>query len=160
MVKSHGGVSNSVIDGGDAVSKWRRIGDFGWTEETAPVAGIRATVLPSDTPCIIQSMQDMEDSSDLTWRATTQTAQGVIDVHWHKADESSSTDQVGAAISRTMQEVRSIGGTAVVTHAPPAIKESLDMWGETTYTIDTMRNLKRQYDPHRLLNPGRFMGGI
>ena len=47
-----------------------------------------------------------------------------------------------------------------MTHAPTPIKETLDVWGEPTSAIDTMRNLKRQYDPHRLLNPGRFMGGI
>lgn len=160
IVKSHGAVSNSVIEGGEAVSKWRRIGDFGWTEGTAPVAGIRATVLPSDIPRIIQSMQEIEDSPAHGWKATTQTAQGVVDIHWLNVEESSSSDEVSAAISRTIQAVRSIGGTAVATHAPPAIKKNLDVWGETTSTIDTMRNLKRQYDPDRLLNPGRFMGGI
>lgn len=160
IVKSHSAISNSVIDGGDAVSMWRRIGDIGWTEETAPVAGIRATVLPSDIPRIIQSIQDMEDSPGLAWRATTQTAQGIVDIHWLNVEESSSSDEAGAAISRTTQAVRRIGGTAVVTHAPPPIKETLDVWGETTSTIDTMRNLKQQYDPNRVLNPGRFMGGI
>ncbi len=160
IVKSHGAVSNSVIDGDDAVSMWRRIGDIGWSEETAPVAGIRATVLPSDIPRIIQSMQEIEDSPAHGWKATTQTAQGVVDIHWLNVEESSSSDEVSAAISRTIQAVRSIGGTVVVTHAPPAIKKNLDVWGETTSTIDTMRNLKRQYDPNRLLNPGRFMGGI
>ncbi len=157
ICKRFGAVHSAVIDGDDAVLMWRRIGDIGWTEETAPVAGIRATVLPSDIPRIIQSMQD---SPSLTWRATTQTAQGVVDIHWLNVEGEYSTEHVSSTISSTIQAVRSIGGTAVITHAPTPIKEPLDVWGETTSIIDTMRNLKRQYDPDRMLNPGRFMGGI
>ena len=67
---------------------------------------------------------------------------------------------MNTAISKTINAVRRVGGTTVVTHAPTRIKETIDVWGEPTSAIDTMRNLKRQYDPHRLLNPGRFMGGI
>ena len=102
----------------------------------------------------------MQDSPGLAWRAITQTAQGVVDIHWLNIEGEYSTEHVNSTISRTKQAVRRIGGTAVVTHAPTPIKETLDVWGESTSAINTMRNLKRQYDPNRLLNPGRFMGGI
>ena len=157
ICKRFGAVHSAVIDGDDAAMMWRRIGDLGWADETAPVAGIRASVLPSDIPRIIQSMQD---SPGLAWRATTQTAQGVVDIHWLNIEGEYSTEHVNSTISRTTQAVRRIGGTAVVTHAPTPIKETLDVWGESTSAINTMRNLKRQYDPDRLLNPRRFMGGI
>ena len=150
----------TVVDGDDAARMWRRMGDFGWAEETTPVVGIRASVLPTDIPGALESLPDMEDSPGLAWRATTQTGQGVIDIHWLGAEGESPSEHVSDALSRTMQSVRGVGGTAVVTHAPTRIKESLDVWGEPTSAIDTMRNLKQQYDPNRLLNPGRFMGGI
>ena len=160
IYRQSGAVQRDVMDDNDAAMMWKRMGDFGWTEETTPVAGIRATVLPSDTPRIIQSMQDTEDSSGLAWRAATQTAQGVVDIHWLNIEGEYSIEHVSAAISRTIKAVRRIGGTAVITHAPAQIKDTLDVWGETTSAIDTMRSLKRQYDPNRVLNPGRFMGGI
>ena len=160
IYRRFGAIQSSVAEDDDATMMWRRMGDFGWTELTTPVAGIRATVLPSDTPRIIQSMQDMDDSTGLAWRAATQTAQGVVDIHWLNVEGESSTKHVKAAISETIKAVQRAGGTAVVTHAPLDVKETLNVWGETTSAIDTMRNLKRQYDPHRLLNPGRFMGGI
>ena len=150
----------AVIDVDDAAMMWRRIGDFGWADETTPVAGVRASVLPGDIPGALASLPDMEDSSRLRWRATTQTAQGAIDIHWLGAEDESSSENVRAAISKTVKAVQRVGGTAVVTHAPTHVKESLDVWGEPTSAMDTMRNLKRQYDPDRLLNPGRFMGGI
>ena len=157
ICKRFGAVHSAVIDGDDAAMMWRRIGDLGWADETAPIAGIRVTVLPSDTPRIIQSMQD---SPGLAWRATTQTTQGVVDIHWLGVDGEPPSEHVRAAISNAVKAVQQAGGTAVVTHAPTPIKETLDVWGESTSAINTMRNLKRQYDPDRLLNPGRFMGGI
>ena len=160
IYRRSGAVQRDVMDDNGAATMWRRMGDFGWTEETTPVAGIRATVLPSDTPRIIQSMQDTEDPAGLAWRAATQTAQGVIDIHWLNVEGESSTEHVKAAISETIKAVQRAGGTAVVTHATIDVKETLDVWGETTSAIETMRNLKRQYDPNRVLNPGRFMGGI
>ncbi|MCY4529947.1 MAG: FAD-binding oxidoreductase [Chloroflexi bacterium] len=160
IYRQSGSAQRDVIGDNDAAMMWRRMGDYGWTEETTPVAGIRANVLPSDTPRIIQSMQDIEDSTGLAWRATTQTAQGVVDIHWLNIEGEYSTEHVRSAISRTIQAVLRTGGTAVVTHAPASMKETLDVWGETTSAIDTMRNLKRQFDPNRVLNPGRFMGSI
>ena len=161
IYRRFGATHSAVVeDDDDATMMWRRMGDFGWTELTTPVAGIRATVLPTDTPRIIQSMQDMDDSTGLAWRAATQTTQGVVDIHWLNVEGESSTEHVKAAISETIKAVQRAGGTAVVTHAPIDVKETLDVWGETTSAIDTMRNLKRQYDPDRLLNPGRFIGGI
>ena len=136
-----------MIDGDDSATMWRRIGDLGWADETAPIAGIRASVLPTDIPGVLHSMQKLDDSSDLRWRATTQTSQGVIDIHWLNVEGESSSEHVSVAISNTLQAIQRVRGTAVVTHAPTPIKETLDVWGEPTSAIDTMRNLNRQYDP-------------
>ena len=160
IFRRFGAINDAVIDGDDAAKMWRQMRDFGWSYENTPVAGIRASVLPSDIPQTLDSLPDTQESDGLMWRATTQTAQGVIDIHWLGAEAELSSDHVTAEISRTIQSVRRVGGTAVVTHAPNLVKESLDVWGEITSAIDTMRNLKRQYDPDRRLNPGRFMGGI
>ena len=47
----------------------------------------------------------MGKNSGLRWRATTQTAQGVIDIHWLNVESESSTEQVSAAISKTINAV-------------------------------------------------------
>lgn len=48
----------------------------------------------------------------------------------------------------------------VLYDAPPDWKEDFDVWGPQPETIDLMRSLKEQFDPGRVLNPGRFAGFI
>lgn len=51
------------------------------------------------------------------------------------------------------------GGSAVVLDAPPEVKASLDLWGPVP-GLDLMRRVKDEFDPTRVLAPGRFVGGI
>lgn len=37
------------------------------------------------------------------------------------------------------------------------IKEKADVWGLNTQPLSVMRKIKQQFDPHGILNPGRFM---
>ncbi len=51
-------------------------------------------------------------------------------------------------------------GHAVIFAAPFELKSGIDIWGPASSTLTLMRNLKQQFDPQLLLNPGRFIGGI
>jgi glycolate oxidase FAD binding subunit len=49
--------------------------------------------------------------------------------------------------------------SAVVVHAPPAVRELVDMWGPVP-GLSLMRAVKDQFDPGHRMAPGRFAGGI
>ncbi|MEM8614195.1 MAG: FAD-binding oxidoreductase [Cyanobacteria bacterium P01_H01_bin.105] len=49
-------------------------------------------------------------------------------------------------------------GYLTILQAPPTL--SLDPWGYTGNALSVMKAIKQQFDPHELLNPGRFVGGI
>jgi glycolate oxidase FAD binding subunit len=51
------------------------------------------------------------------------------------------------------------GGSAVSLH-PGLLPHSVDSWGEPPAAIELMRAIKHEFDPARILNPGRFVGGI
>jgi glycolate oxidase FAD binding subunit len=51
------------------------------------------------------------------------------------------------------------GGAVVVLDAPADVKEQVDVWGPVR-GLDLMRRVKDQFDPDRVLSPGRFVGGI
>ncbi|MER3485465.1 MAG: hypothetical protein C4345_05310 [Chloroflexota bacterium] len=53
-----------------------------------------------------------------------------------------------------------LADSVTVLAAPPALKRGIDVWGESPQTLEVMRALKAEFDPKRVLNPGRFAGGI
>jgi glycolate oxidase FAD binding subunit len=40
------------------------------------------------------------------------------------------------------------------------LPHSVDSWGDPPPAIELMRAIKKEFDPARILNPGRFVGGI
>jgi len=62
---------------------------------------------------------------------------------------------------RTLRtEIAELGGSAFIQSMPAELRESMEPWGEPPASIALMREIKRQFDPKRTLNPGRFLGGI
>jgi glycolate oxidase FAD binding subunit len=56
------------------------------------------------------------------------------------------------------RELEAVGGSLMVLKQPPERK--LDCWGTLPDSLPVMREIKRRFDPERVLNPGRFLGGI
>lgn len=55
---------------------------------------------------------------------------------------------------------RAIDPRRIIVAGAAPIRSSLDSWGEPAPAIEKMREIKRRFDPHGILNPGRFAGGI
>ena len=51
-------------------------------------------------------------------------------------------------------------GHAIIFSAPSALKQGIEVWGESPPSISLMRDIKQRFDPKDLLNPGRFLAGI
>jgi glycolate oxidase FAD binding subunit len=51
-------------------------------------------------------------------------------------------------------------GSLVLESAPVEAKVALGVWGSPRGDFELMRSLKAQMDPKRILNPGRFAGGL
>lgn len=64
------------------------------------------------------------------------------------------------AISKVRQHCVERGGSLVIERGPVALKVAAGVWGAGRAGEEIMRALKRQFDPHGVLNPGRFVGGI
>ena len=53
------------------------------------------------------------------------------------------------------------GGSLVVERAPLDLKRAADVWGPVPEAaLSVMKRLKAEFDPGRVLNPGRFAGGL
>jgi len=51
-------------------------------------------------------------------------------------------------------------GHAVMFAAPPELKLGIEVWGPSPPTLALMRDIKQRFDPHGIMNPGRFIGGL
>lgn len=51
-------------------------------------------------------------------------------------------------------------GHAVLFAAPAELKQGIEVWGSSPPAMSLMREIKRQFDPNELLNPGRFIGDL
>lgn len=69
-----------------------------------------------------------------------------------------SDSRQGAGALRSWAE--GIGGRLVVTESPPASLPDFDPWGEPPPAIELQRRVIAQFDPRRIINPGRLAGGL
>ncbi len=119
--------------------------DLGWQAESpdfwvahsrrAPVA--RITVPPGQLRGIVDGLSD--------WWASP--GAGVAYFSPGGADS--------AATARG--KVEAAGGRLVLLAATHELSLAIDAWGTPPATLDVMRRLKDAFDPHHVLNPGRFV---
>lgn len=70
-------------------------------------------------------------------------------------------DTAAAVVARLRDSVAGFGGSVIVQASPRALRATVDPWGPVEpAALAVMRGLKDEFDPRRVLNPGRFVGGI
>lgn len=68
-------------------------------------------------------------------------------------------DQAKDAIESLRQALAGMDGHLIVQRAPRELRAQIDVWGPGQNATQ-MRKLKQEFDPHGILNPGRFVAGI
>lgn len=65
-----------------------------------------------------------------------------------------------ALITEWRQRAETLGGSLVVERAPAELKRAVDVWGQPRDGFSLMKGIKEAFDPHGILNAGRFVGGL
>jgi glycolate oxidase FAD binding subunit len=143
-------------------------GAFGRTREFVPIAlesGAAATILKlSAVPARMQQILDAAakatDAAELRWAALARGL-GVIYFALLPNEESpEALSRVTRAANDILAECAALGGNAAIPWCPAAWKSALPIWGPDRGDFEQMRKLKKVFDPHSILAPGRFAGGI
>ena len=170
------------IEGRSAEKLWSSLRDFGWDAESTPLLAIHVSTLPSDLSKIASAVNQLRTPT-LDPAIVAQPAFGTVDIFWHTRNpppnspsagplpvgalreapppaDTPEADEARHVTSQFQRTIAEIGGSAVVQRCPPEVKKDIDVWGGDPPGIETMRRLKKQYDPNNIMNPGRFVGGM
>jgi glycolate oxidase FAD binding subunit len=67
---------------------------------------------------------------------------------------------VAADVALLRKRVVDADGALVIESGLLALRREAGVWGDTRGDFGMMQRLKAELDPKRVLNPGRFVGGI
>lgn len=115
---------------------------------------LKASMLPADICAICAELQDWASMNDAEAVALAQ-ATGLVTVALK-----SSPDTATEFINHFRTRLKGCGGSVVLLKLPRAMRHGLDVWNCDSKALPLMREIKRRFDPNRILNPGRFVGGI
>ena len=73
---------------------------------------------------------------------------------------SNQTKLAAARFAQLRSKAAQHKGHVVLVDAPADLKRNLDIWGPAPAAFFLMRRIKQQFDPQRLMNPGRFVGRL
>ena len=160
ICRNHEASRIDVLDEDDGEALWRGLADFGWADEarTAPLG--RATVLPSVVPDLVEELRRSGERGEGQPSVVSNPAHGTALLCWPTKMEEDSSDAAAGLLQEARRTVNRLGGKMVFERCPPGAKASFDVWDEVGESVDVMRRMKEVYDPKRVLNPGRFAGGI
>ena len=66
-----------------------------------------------------------------------------------------------AVTTRLRALVAEVGGSVVIARGPAELRRAVDAWGSVEpRAFALMRALRDEFDPARVLNPGRYVGGL
>ena len=143
------GLATAILHEDDHRRFWDKMRDF-------PLqAGLvyRVTVPRASTAEVIQTVHNWS-TADFRPEIVSDTAMGIV---WISLEVN---DLAAQWFAKLIAEARAHRGHAIMLAAPTHLKRGIDVWGPAPPTLSLMREIKRQFDPKGLLNPGRFVGGI
>ncbi|HEV2484524.1 MAG TPA: FAD-binding oxidoreductase [Terracidiphilus sp.] len=115
---------------------------------------LKVSLLPSDV-CPVSSELQQWTPREGTEISVLAQAAGLMTVALK-----SSPDAAIALIQHLRGRLHGSRGSVVALQVPEALRGGLDVWGCDSNALPLMREIKRRFDPNRILNPDRFVGNI
>ncbi|HEY8418610.1 MAG TPA: FAD-linked oxidase C-terminal domain-containing protein, partial [Limnochordales bacterium] len=117
---------------------------------------LRLHVPSSHVAALLEQVAKDAAAGGVPCRYAVHAAVGIARVHLGGASEQA----LQSLVENWLSAARRRGGNLVVERAPLPLKRALPVWGEPPPALFLMRALKEKFDPHRILNPGRYVGGM
>lgn len=143
------GLSSDRFQNQDDVSLWQRLQEKWDGAAAASAIACKIGVLPAHGVASLDAIAQM-------WPASLGLIHAGSGLGWLSGEIDSIT---ATGMTQVRSHCAAHGGFLSLLSAPPSWT-GLDRWGYAGNALPQMQAIKAQFDPHRLLNPGRFVGGL
>lgn len=144
-------------EGGNDQPVVRTLRDFPMSGEAA--LRCKASVVPTQVALFCKEVEEEARLRDMPVQLLAHAGNGVVYSRFSRP-ESGAPGKVLSLIDWLRVLTKKLDGYLVVEAVDPALKDRVDVWGHVGSAFPLMKKLKDTLDPHGLLNPGRFVGGI
>lgn len=152
LLRPHGPVT--IVHGGGLDARWAPYASDPFAHAAA---GVKVSVVPTALASACSAVLAAARSRSIVASIRAHAASGIIYASFGEAEPSAHAKVIdGIRRSPATQGSR----PAIVLKAPVAVKRLVDVWGDAGDALPLMRRVKTQFDPGRLMAPGRFVGGI
>ena len=154
LLRDSGADSMETLSQEDAPQAWRRIADLGWEPRQAESVTLLFGCLPSRIGELAGAVEAVALQRGTEYSLAVGPGRGTLRCLISGVSDAADT------VERLRGLASSVDGYAVVERCPLALKAHLDVWGHPGSALPLMRRLKERIDPDRILNRGRYVGGI
>ena len=162
-----GAIATEVVGEPEGASLWQQCVDLGADSGPENIL-FQANTVPSQLRHVYAELERSTEPLSVGVGIVADPLNGSLKCGILAADEGNheSGDQPSpvAALLSFLHHARAVsqehGGSLVLQRGTVALKAAFDVWGQSPQGLDIMRNLKQTFDPHHILNPGRFVSGI
>ena len=157
LAVARGGHDGLTLDQPNSDGFWSAATHLSQVADLAPdEAVLKIAVVPTDVPAALDSIAAACAETGLTALRTAHAGVGVVLARVRSADGTT----FGPALAQAQAALVSRWRHATVLGCAPQHKPGLAVWGAEPSGLAVMRAIKQEYDPNRILNPGRYVGGI
>jgi len=144
----------SIVEGRERNSLWERIRDWALLAQEESVS-LKVNVPIGKVAETFQKIEASAQKLQLDSALMSHAGSGIV-----YATLTGRMGEFETAVAEITDIAQEAGGSSVVENAPVDIKHNIDVWGKPGADVTLMRQIKEQFDPKGLLNPGRFVGRI
>ncbi len=155
-----GSPEEHALDGRVHDAFWRATRDFALGDGLQAV--LKASVLLTKVAEGVRLGEEVAAKQGLPLGIVSEAGSGII--RYHLTGDAASPERFHQGVAEAVNRLRAFAqeaeGNLVILKAPPEVKSRVDVWGLPGKALGFMQRPKGEFDPQKILNPGRFVGGI
>ena len=148
-----------VGDAGEQSLVWQMLReDRPWLEQPAALnIKLKLNCLPSQIATMAERLEALRNELNAELRLKAHAGSGVIRAYLSYEESASAAARFSQQLENLRAALKPSRGTVIVESAPASLKAGIDVWGYDFKDKALMQQIRQQYDPHGILNPGRFV---